>query len=321
MKKIGILSAILFIFPLSVFGIGRMPSVQIGKPQLYHEVYIVGNGRDAPCDLYGDASALRACIKAHDIRVPMTAAEISAYPTNGIIANEDMIAATATLIGDCQTILTTFHNMKPPGHGDKNSSFYPDPIIQPDPVEIDWSRSVIGPSPGARLTVLKDWMVLRLKRPLPRASCRPALIADVIENEVELKERDGNFVREVSAVTVSLDADSNQYVRKIENPCSLLEKIPGALFEGIPSILLHNCNSEGGDSGHGLYTQSGKLLAMHLGAQFVQDRLPPGTPASARTNANVALRIDGDLLRALMRATGMTAEELKNGRHRRPSRR
>ncbi len=250
----------------------------------------------------GKHLAALACLLVFAAPVPRTAAliigddgrrslhpdETRHYAAIGLVVvrnRKGVFGGTGTLVNDPYTVVTAFHNvfhdgatgpigqvMAPMrnmqfgiGEGDA-LTYYPVRSIRP------FNRNY-----GFVLADENDLAIVTLREPV--RGVEPLRLQALDRHE------DGTGLSGVTLVAYQ------GYSKNIQ-ACSFRER--SGIYPRSPDVLVHDCDSEGNASGSPFLDANGNIVAIHLGGN-PRNRKLPGTPFNARTNFNVARRVTADV--------------------------
>jgi hypothetical protein len=236
-----------------------------------------------------DAQIFDVALYPQDRRRPMTEADEARFPGAGVLmCYSDFGAlergAAAWLIGAHDLVVLNAHNFVDrklaPTHPVTDCFFR----IAGGDYYFDADSLRIGASIESRaLHITDDWALLRLLRPTPEG-VRPQPLPDasgIVTGpgmKVTMVSPAGHSNTRLPATIESCD------IHRIDEPS-----------EGHIRRARHDCNDGYGGSGSGLFTQDGRLIAMHSASLDMNLQLP----FDMETHHGSALLFEGELAKAI----------------------
>lgn len=234
----------------------------------------------------------RAALYPDDRRQAMTEADINRFAGAGVLMCYSDFgtlerAAAAWLIGSHDLVVMNAHNFVDrrllPTHSVTNCFFR----IAGGDYYFDENSLRIGASVESKgLHITDDWALLRLLQPTPE-SVKPQPAPDAIDIptgarfKVVMVSPAGHSNTRLTATTESCD------VYRVDEPT-----------EGHVRRVRHDCNDGYGGSGSGLFTEEGRLVAMHSASLDMNQK----RPFDIETHYGSAMLFEGDLAAAIREA-------------------
>ena len=235
------------------------------------------------------AQTAHAALYPDDRRQAMTEADASRFAGAGVLMCYSDFgtlerAAAAWLIGSHDLVVMNAHNFVDrrlaPTHPVTNCFFR----IAGGDYYFDEDSLRIGASVESKaLHITDDWALLRLLQPTPETvKPQPAPDASDIATGARFKvvmvSPAGHSNTRLAATTESCD------VYRVDEPT-----------EGHTRRVRHDCNDGYGGSGSGLFTEDGRLIAMHSASLDMNQK----RPFDIETHYGSAMLFEGDLAEAI----------------------